>query len=327
MVRTALVAATLALLSGHAFADTAPPADECGETELSDEALAAINHAEDNEDAKTDEADAQYHVPVHLHIVRKAPQGEGDMPVAHAREITIDVLNREFAAQDIPFTFDLSSIDYMNGSDAEYHLAQSSDDEKRLYDALNKGGRRDLNIYIVGPDPSTTVTGWAEFLINPALLRGDHAVLRYYPAKGGFSDPLVPVHEVGHWLGLLHTFQFGCGQLRHGDLIRDTPTQKQAVFTCAADTDTCPDDPGLDPVDNIMGYSHSCRSVFTPGQQKRMKFLWRTARGGKGDDLVIPDDSVPADDDAGGCAAAGSSGGVGFALLALAGATRRRRRS
>ncbi len=320
MLRTALAIA-LALIPARALAD------ECGETELSQEALDAIGHAEDNEDAKSDAADVQYHVPVHLHVVRKAPQGEGDMPVAHARAITIDVVNRELAAQDIPFTLDLASIDYLTASDATYHLVQNSAEEKALYDSANKGGRRDLNIYLVGPRSDTGVTGWAEFLWNPKLLRGDHVVLRYYPAKQGFSDELVPVHEVGHWLGLLHTFQFGCGSLSNGDLIRDTPTQKSGHSSCSATTDTCPDDEGLDPVDNIMGYSHACRGTFTPGQIKRMKFLWRTARGGKGDDLVTPDNSVPSEDSEGGCNTGHASGaGLLFAFAALLRSVNRRGR-
>lgn len=324
MLRTAIAIATLALIPARALAD------ECGETELSQEALDAIGHAQDAEDdGKADDAGVQYHVPVHLHVVRKAPQGEGDMPVAHAREITIDVLNREFAAQHIPFTFDLASIDYLTRDDATYHLVQNSAEEKAMYDDANIGGRRDLNIYIVGSRSDTGVTGWAEFLVNPKLLRGDHAVLRYYPAKKGFSDPLVPVHEVGHWLGLLHTFQFGCGTFSHGDLIRDTPTQKDGHASCSATTDTCPDDEGMDPVDNIMGYSYRCRGTFSPGQIKRMKFLWRTARGGKGDDLVTPDDTVPTEDTAG-CSAGGSSGGggagLGLALVALLRSVNPRRR-
>lgn len=320
MLRTA-IAIALVLMPVRAFAD-----EDCGETELSQEALDAIGHAQDAEDAKTDEPDVQYHVPVHLHVVRKAPQGEGDMPVAHARSITIDVLNREFSAQHIPFTFDLASIDYLTTGDATYHLVQNSAEEKALYDSANIGGRRDLNIYIVGPRTDTGVTGWAEFLFNPKLARGDHAVLRYYPTKQGFSDELVPVHEVGHWLGLLHTFQFGCGGLAHGDLIRDTPTQKSGHNACSVTTDTCPDDDGYDPVDNIMGYSHGCRGRFTPGQIKRMKFLWRTARGGKGDDLVAPKDSVPAEE-TGGCSAGRSSGaGLLLALSALLRSVNRRER-
>jgi len=306
------------LVSSNAHAD-----ELCGESELGDEALAALAEAQDHEDAKTDDAGVLYHVPVFIHVVRKAPQGEGDMPVAHAKAITLDVLNRTFAEQHIPFQFDLAKIDYLNADDATYHLVQSSAEERQLYDDVNVTGRRNLNLYIVGPRADTSVTGWAEFLVNPALLRGDHVVLRYYPAKGGFSDPLVPVHEVGHWLGLLHTFQYGCGTLVHSDLIRDTPTQSAAVYACTAHSDSCPDEAGEDPVDNIMGYAHACRGTFSPGQIKRMRFLYRYARGGKGDDEPVLDDTEAAEQSSAGCQA-GRTPSSALWLLAVLALLRRR---
>ncbi|NVB80007.1 MAG: hypothetical protein HOV81_16545 [Kofleriaceae bacterium] len=311
MRHAAILIALLTIVSAR----TARADGECGDVPPSDEALEAIEHAADAEDAKTDEDEAPvlYRVPVYLHVVRRAPQGEGDMPVAHAREITIDLLNEEFAAQDIPFQFDLAKIDYINADDATYRLVQSSNEERALWDLAQVAGRRNLNIYIVGPRDDTRVTGWAEFLVNPALQRGDHVVLRYLPSKGAFSDPLVPVHEVGHWMGLLHTFHFGCGGLMHGDLIRDTPTQATGHSSCDAAYDSCPDDAGTDPIDNIMGYSHACRGTFSPGQIRRMKFLWRTVRGGKSDDVPV-DDMAPTETT--GCTATHGSS-LGLVLLVL----------
>jgi len=320
LLATLLIATALpTLVPRIAHAD-----DACGQADLSDDALAALQHAASVEnDDKTDDASV-YNVPVYLHVVRTRSGGDGDMPVAHAKAIVIDVLNQAFAAQHIPFTFELAKIDYLDGDDATYHLAQGSQEEASLYDAMAVSGRRSLNIFIVGARTDTRVTGWAQFLFDTATNRGDHVVLRYYPNTGGFSDPLVPVHETGHWLGLLHTFQFGCGQVLHGDLIYDTPTQMQ-TWSCAADTDTCPDDPGLDPVENIMGYSEGCRHEFSPGQIRRMTFLYRTVRGGKGDEQVTPD-AMPAQ--TAGCAATDGGGGAGAVLLALglAVAARNRRR-
>ena len=313
MTRTVLLVACM--LSRTAIAD-----DECGTAEVADEALAAMQNAADTEtdDDKAD-ADVMYQVPVFLHVVRRAPQGEGDMPAAHARAITIDVINEAFRAQSIPFRFVLSKLDYLTMDDATYHLKQNSAEERALWDAAQVKGLRNLNIYIVGPRDDSRATGWAEFLVNPAIARGDHVVLRYYPATGGFSDPLVPVHEVGHWMGLLHTFHFGCGWLSGGDLIRDTPTQLQ-TFSCAAQTDTCPEDPGVDAIQNIMGYSNQCRREFSPGQIRRMKFLWRAVRGGKGDDLPPPEEET----ESSGCA---STRGGGMALLIAIAVLLRRRRS
>lgn len=320
---------TLLALATILAATTTARAEEdaaCGETQLSQEALDALEDAQESEDSKADEADANYHIPVYLHIVRRAPQGEGDMPVAHARAITVDRMNAQLAELNIPFTLDLKKIDYTTATPEEYNLKQNSAEEKGLYDALNVTGRRNLNIYVVGPRSDTTVTGWAEFLVNPALVRGDHVVLRYFPAKKDFSDPLTPIHEFGHWMGLLHTFHFGCGTFKHGDFIYDTATQEKGTSTCSAGYDSCPNDDGVDPTDNIMGYSHSCRSTFSPGQIKRMKFLWRTARGGKSDDEFVDDELIVEDDAAESTGCAAAPGASILPVLFAFGLRRRRRR-
>ncbi|KAM3430503.1 hypothetical protein MY4824_007667 [Beauveria thailandica] len=62
------------------------------------------------------------------------------------------------------------------------------------------------------------------------------------------------VHEVGHWLGLLHTFNGGCDG--DGDHISDTPAQAYATFQCNEYQDTCPAKDGFDLVHNYMGYSY-----------------------------------------------------------------------
>lgn len=55
-------------------------------------------------------------------------------------------------------------------------------------------------------------------------------------------------------MGLLHTFQ-GYSCTGTGDLIADTPVQIDATRGCPVGLDTCPDQPGLDPIHNYMDYS------------------------------------------------------------------------
>ncbi|MES2543890.1 MAG: M43 family zinc metalloprotease [Bacteroidota bacterium] len=76
------------------------------------------------------------------------------------------------------------------------------------------------------------------------------------------------VHEVGHWLGLYHTFQGGCAS--PGDYCNDTPQSNGAPAACTASTNTCPSDPGNDPIHNHMSYTgETCRNEYTPNQITR----------------------------------------------------------
>jgi Pregnancy-associated plasma protein-A len=86
------------------------------------------------------------------------------------------------------------------------------------------------------------------------------------------------VHEVGHWLGLDHTFANGCRP--PGDGIADTPAEAKPAFSCTdQNRDTCPKLPGKDPTNNYMTYvPDSCMSVFTAGQRAAMRAVWFTYR-------------------------------------------------
>jgi hypothetical protein len=94
------------------------------------------------------------------------------------------------------------------------------------------------------------------------------------PMRAGGSDV---THEVGHWLGLRHTFEGECAE--DLDLVDDTPQHKRESLATFENPrpDTCPDKPGEDPVFNFMSYDIN-RRMFTDGQIKRMVEQWQTYR-------------------------------------------------
>jgi hypothetical protein len=110
-------------------------------------------------------------------------------------------------------------------------------------------------------------------------------------SRRGATTGAQLVHEVGHFMGLLHTFVGGCSSNPSvTDGVDDTPAEAHprawgvdlgdASAGCA-ERDTCPDSSGPDDTHNWMSYNNlSCASQFTPGQQARMLFLWTNMRAG-----------------------------------------------
>ncbi len=131
-----------------------------------------------------------------------------------------------------------------------------------------------LNIWVVNSIESSSSTtgivlGYANFPWWSAA--ADGIVIRH-DALGttgtGVYDGRTLTHEIGHYLGLLHTFQSGCSP---GDGINDTPPVSGSSFGCNLNKNSCSNDsPDLpDMIENHMDYS-DCPNTFTVGQKAVM---------------------------------------------------------
>jgi hypothetical protein len=220
---------------------------------------------------------ASHVVPVYWHRIH-ASNGSGGAVSSQQINDQINVLNAAYAASG--FSFSLSSVDDSNNDG--WYTSTGGATESAMKNALRKGGSNALNIY--SNNMAGGLLGWATFpssyASNPKM---DGVVLLYASVPGGSAAPYnlgdTGTHEVGHWMGLYHTFQGGCQ--KNGDYVSDTPSEKSAAFGCPTGRDTCVGNryPGLDPIKNFMDYTDdACMNTFSAGQASRMNTMWNSYR-------------------------------------------------
>jgi pregnancy-associated plasma protein-A len=224
-------------------------------------------------------------IPVYFHVVTRGTgyaNGDVSMKMLHDQ---IDVMNAGFAGAigpggaNTPFRFALVGVT-RTVNERWFNAGFGSAAEREMKSALRVGGAETLNFYVT--NAGGNLLGWATFPSSYASNPLMDGVVVYFDSLPGGVDPRfnegdTGTHEVGHWLGLYHTFQDACSAFN--DRVADTPAERSPAFGCQKGRDTCPT-AGLDPVENFMDYSDDpCLYRFSGGQSARMESLSLQYRG------------------------------------------------
>jgi hypothetical protein len=229
-------------------------------------------------------------IPVVVHVIQNT-SGTGNLSDALVHS-QITVLNEDFRAlpgtagapgTDTQIEFFLATQD-PSGSPTTGITRHTNNtwfgDGGSYWTSIAWDTTRYLNIYTNSPGGGGVLGYVPNIPSDGGVLNttADRVVVRYSafgrPGTGGapFHLGRTCTHEVGHYLGLFHTFHSGCGTsscYTTGDRICDTNAEQNPRFGCQPSATSCGT---LDPVRNYMDYSDdACFTHFTPEQARRMR--------------------------------------------------------
>ncbi|KAI1880082.1 hypothetical protein JX265_001703 [Neoarthrinium moseri] len=225
-------------------------------------------------------ASSSIHVDVFFHVIAASNYAQDGYLSTQQINDQVNVMNQRFAPYNIQFT--LRGTDWTVNSNWAYGYNNYA-----MQSSLRKGDYKTLNLYTMQTvyPQDTETTGFCNLPVqNPSqsAFISDGCFLTTRTMPGGNSPlqhlGLTAVHEIGHWFGLLHTFT-GNSCTGSGDYVDDTPAQASATYGCVQSRDSCPNQPGSDPIHNYMDYTcDDLRNEFTRGQVARIYSFWDSCR-------------------------------------------------
>lgn len=227
-------------------------------------------------------------IPVVVHVIQNT-SGTGNLSNALVQS-QITVLNEDFRAiastpgaggVDTKIEFFLATTD-PNGAPTTGIVHYTNNtwfaDAGNYWTTTAWNTARYLNIYT---NQAGGALGYVPDLPQGGGVLGtsaDRVVIEYRafgrPGLGGspYDRGRTASHEVGHYLGLFHTFDSGCGTAScytTGDRICDTTSEANARFGCPVGAVSCGTP---DPIRNYMDYTDdTCMTGFTAEQARRMR--------------------------------------------------------
>lgn len=210
-------------------------------------------------------------IPIAFHILMSS-KGEGDVTDDQINQ-QINVLNAAYSNLGIFFTID--SIQRVKNN--IFYKVQPGITEFIMKWQLNKNPTKVLNLYTA--DISGSILGWSSMpwlYAESSFMHGVVILNQTLPggSASNYNIGQTATHEIGHYLGLFHTFEGGC--VPPGDSIDDTPAHSQANYGCPVGTAACLVNE-LAPIHNFMNYTDDvCMNNFTAGQIDRIHWAVET---------------------------------------------------